>query len=186
MIRTAAAKTQQEYPFLFYGTDWLAFGHVVIAVAFLGALRDPVRNRWLFDFGLVACAMVIPWAFVFGAVRGIPVWWRLIDCAFGVCGAVPLWWCRRWIKELESGEQQECRSAGFCCSPPAPPTEQLWQNLFWRTPRRFASACARDSCASFWTAPALWRFRLTETALSRTIPGSRQRLMMRPPAKAEV
>jgi hypothetical protein len=105
MIRTAAAKTQQEYPFLFYGTDWLAFGHVVIAVAFLGALRDPVRNRWLFDFGLVACAMVIPWAFVFGTVRGIPVWWRLIDCAFGVCGAVPLWWCRRWVKELESGEQ---------------------------------------------------------------------------------
>jgi hypothetical protein len=45
--------------------------------------------------------MVIPWAFYFGAVRGIPVWWRLIDCSFGVFGAVPLWWCRRWTRELE-------------------------------------------------------------------------------------
>jgi len=55
----------------------------------------------LFDFGLIACAMVIPWAFVFGAVRGIPIWWRLIDCSFGVFGAVPLWWCRKWVRELE-------------------------------------------------------------------------------------
>jgi len=40
-------------------------------------------------------------------------------------------------------------------------------------------------CASFWTAPALWRFRQPETALSKTMPGSRQRLMMPPLAKAE-
>jgi hypothetical protein len=101
LIRDALVETQARHPQLFYGTDWLAFGHVVIAVAFVGALRDPVRNRWLYDFGLIACAMVIPWAFYFGAVRGIPLWWRLIDCSFGVFGAVPLWWCRRWTRELE-------------------------------------------------------------------------------------
>ena len=28
-----------------YGTDWLAFAHITIAVAFLGPLKDPVRNR---------------------------------------------------------------------------------------------------------------------------------------------
>jgi hypothetical protein len=100
-VRHALIETQEKFPFLFYGTDWLAFGHIVIAVVFLGALRDPVRNKWLFDFGLIACALVIPWAFVFGAVREIPVWWRLIDCSFGVFGAVPLWWCRKWVRELE-------------------------------------------------------------------------------------
>jgi len=100
-VRTALVEAQAERPFLFYGTDWLAFGHIVIAFVFVGALRDPVRNRWLFDFGLIACALVIPWALVLGEVRGIPVWWRLIDCSFGVFGALPLWWCRKWVAELE-------------------------------------------------------------------------------------
>jgi hypothetical protein len=100
-IRDALVATQTTYPELFYGTDWLAFGHVAIAMAFIGALRDPVRNRWLFDFGLIACALVIPWAFLFGAVRGIPLWWRLIDFSFGVFGAVPLLLCRKWARELE-------------------------------------------------------------------------------------
>jgi hypothetical protein len=92
----------QRYPFLFYGTDWLAFGHFAIAIAFIGALRDPVRNRWLFTFGLIACVLVVPYAFVFGGLRGIPVWWRLIDCSFGVIGFVPLWFCRKWARELEA------------------------------------------------------------------------------------
>lgn len=91
-------------PFIWYGTDWLAFGHLVIALAFVGAWRDPVRNRWLFDFGLIACAAVIPWALGFGALRGIPLWWRLVDCSFGVLGAVPLWLARRWTRELECHE----------------------------------------------------------------------------------
>src|SRR5437868_10763420 len=74
--------TTTAHPFLFYGTDWLAFGHFVIAIAFIGVLRDPVRNCWLFTFGMIACALVIPYAFIFGAIRGIPFWWRLIDCSF--------------------------------------------------------------------------------------------------------
>ena len=68
----------------------------------MGVLRDPVRNRWLFDFGLIACVLVIPYAFVFGGLRGIPVWWRLIDCSFGVFGFLPLWFCRKWARELEN------------------------------------------------------------------------------------
>jgi hypothetical protein len=102
-VRDALAQTATTFPFLFYGTDWLAFGHFAIAIAFVGALREPVRNRWLFDFGLIACASVIPYAFVFGAWRGIPLWWRLIDCSFGLLGSIPLWLCRRWARELESG-----------------------------------------------------------------------------------
>ena len=101
-IREALHETGAKYPFLFYGTDWLAFGHFVIAIAFVGALRDPVRNRWLFDFGLIACGLVVPFALAFGGLRGIPIWWRLIDCSFGVLGFVPLWLCRRWSRELET------------------------------------------------------------------------------------
>ena len=100
-IYDALKQTHDGYPFLFYGTDWLAFGHFVIAIAFIGALRDPVRNRWLFDFGLIACVLVIPFALIFGGMRGIPVWWRLIDCSFGVFGFIPLWLCRNWTKRLE-------------------------------------------------------------------------------------
>jgi len=105
-VRDALAQTQSQSPFLFYGTDWLAFGHFMIAIVFIGALRDPVRNRWVFDFGLIACALVIPYALVFGGLRGIPVWWRFIDCSFGVFGFVPLWFCRQWAKELERLENQ--------------------------------------------------------------------------------
>ena len=100
--REALQDLSARHPLLFYGTDWLAFGHFVIAIAFVGALHDPVRNRWLFDFGLIACVLVVPYALVFGAVRGIPVWWRLVDCSFGGSGFVPLWLCRRWVCELDA------------------------------------------------------------------------------------
>lgn len=50
-VHAALAKTNADYPFLAYGTDWLAFAHLVIAIAFIGAWRDPLRNKWLFDFG---------------------------------------------------------------------------------------------------------------------------------------
>jgi hypothetical protein len=101
-VQNALQEASARSPLLFYGTDWLAFGHFVIAIAFVGALRDPVRNRWLFTFGMIACVLVIPYALVFGAIRGIPLWWRLIDCSFGVFGIIPLWLCRRWVVELET------------------------------------------------------------------------------------
>lgn len=100
--RDALAATNRAYPFLSYGYDWLAFAHLVIAVAFVGPLRDPVRNAWVVTFGLIACAGVIPLAMIAGPIRGIPFYWRLIDCSFGVGGALLLWPCRRWIRELEA------------------------------------------------------------------------------------
>jgi hypothetical protein len=99
-VQEAVNKTNYEFPFIAYGTDWLAFGHFVIAIAFVGALRDPVRNIWLFRFGIIACGLVVPYALGMGAVRGIPIYWRLIDCSFGIFGLVPLVACFRWTKEL--------------------------------------------------------------------------------------
>ena len=106
-VRDALHDVSAKHPFLFLGTDWLAFGHIVIAIAFVGALRDPVRNRWLFDFGLIACVLVVPYALAFGAIRGIPFWWRLIDCSFGIFGFIPLWFCRKWSREMELRPRSE-------------------------------------------------------------------------------
>jgi hypothetical protein len=92
--------TNARYPFMFYSTDWLAFGHFAIAIVFIGPMRDPVRNIWVIDFGIIACLLIIPYAFAFGALRGIPIWWRLIDCAFGVFGVIPLLLARRATKQL--------------------------------------------------------------------------------------
>ncbi len=101
-VRDALIETNARYPFLAYGTDWLAFAHLAIAVAFVGPLRDPVRNRWVVTFGLIACAGVVPLALIAGAVREIPLYWRLFDCAFGVAGAAVLWPCARAVRELEA------------------------------------------------------------------------------------
>ena len=99
-VRDALVQTNAKYPFMAYGTDWLAFGHFVIAVAFIGPLRDPVKNIWVVEFGMIACVLVVPFALVMGGIRAIPIGWRLIDCSFGVLGIIPLWFCRCQIKTL--------------------------------------------------------------------------------------
>jgi hypothetical protein len=95
--------TNERYPFIAYGTDWLGFAHFVIAVAFIGPFIDPVRNKWVITFGLIACAGVLPLALIAGPIRGIPLGWRLIDCSFGFVGSIPLLICRREIRALEQG-----------------------------------------------------------------------------------
>jgi hypothetical protein len=52
-VQEALCDTGLRYPFLAYGTDWLAFAHLVLAIAFLGPLRDPVRNKWVLQFGVM-------------------------------------------------------------------------------------------------------------------------------------
>lgn len=106
-IHDAVAETNARHPQLAYGTDWLAFGHFVIAISFVGPLRDPVRNIWMLTFGMIAALLVIPYALVFGALREIPIWWRLIDCSFGL-GAFPLLWlARHWTLRLEALGQEQ-------------------------------------------------------------------------------
>ena len=100
-IYAAVSSTNQEFPYLSYGTDWLAFAHIVIAVAFIGVFKDPVRNIWIIEFGMIACLMVFPLAFIAGHIRQIPFFWQLIDCSFGIAGLIPLWICRKNIKALE-------------------------------------------------------------------------------------
>lgn len=100
-VYLALHDTNLKYPYLAYGYDWLAFAHLVIAVAFIGPLKDPVRNKWVIQFGMIACIMIFPLAFIAGPIRGIPFYWQLIDCSFGVIGLIPLWICYRKIESLE-------------------------------------------------------------------------------------
>ncbi|ARF75589.1 hypothetical protein ACPEIF_23025 [Streptomyces sp. NPDC012600] len=104
-VREGLDTIDRDQPFMLYGTDWLAFAHLVIAVAFYGPYRDPVRNIWVIEFGMIACAGIIPLALICGPIRGIPFWWSVIDMAFGVFGVIPLLIVRRMIKRLEVLEQ---------------------------------------------------------------------------------
>ena len=92
------------YPILFYGTDWLAFAHVVIALAFIGPYRDPVRNKWVIEWGLLCCLLVLPLAFFWAPFRGIPFFWCCVDASFGVFGAVPLWLVLKRINKLQRAQ----------------------------------------------------------------------------------
>jgi len=100
-VYAAVKNTNNAYPYLSYGTDWLAFAHVMLAVLFVGPLRDPVKNIWVIEFGMIACAAIVPLAFIAGGIRGIPIFWRLIDCSFGLVGIIPLYVCYRNIKSLQ-------------------------------------------------------------------------------------
>lgn len=104
-VRTGLDTADAEYPFVLYGTDWLAFAHLVIAVAFYGPYRDPVRNIWVIEFGMIACAGIIPLALICGPIRDIPFWWSVIDMSFGVVGVIPLLIVHRKIKRLEAMER---------------------------------------------------------------------------------
>ncbi|MFE2205706.1 hypothetical protein [Streptomyces rubiginosohelvolus] len=115
-VREGLDTIDREQPFMLYGTDWLAFAHLVIAVAFYGPYRDPVRNIWVIEFGMIACAGIIPLALICGPIRGIPFWWSVIDMSFGVLGVIPLLIVRRMIKRLEVLER-----AATVANPPAVP-----------------------------------------------------------------
>ncbi|MEU7029886.1 hypothetical protein AB6O49_25605 [Streptomyces sp. SBR177] len=119
-VRGGLEGADAEAPYLLYGTDWLAFAHLVIAVAFYGPYRDPVRNIWVIEFGMIACVGIIPLALICGPVRGIPFWWSVIDMSFGVFGILPLLAVRRLIKRLEAlGTAGDAGPAGTGLTPTA-------------------------------------------------------------------
>ncbi len=96
----ALVDTNDKYPFLAYGYDWLAFAHFMIALSFIGPLKDPVKNIWIIDWQIICCVAVFPLALIAGPIRQIPIFHIVIDCSFGLLGIIPLLICRRWINKL--------------------------------------------------------------------------------------
>lgn len=98
----AVKTTNSTYPFLSYGTDWLAFAHVMLAILFIGPFKDPVKNIWVIEFGMIASAGIFLLAFIAGPIRGIPFFWTIIDCSFGVITLLLLIPCYGDIKRLNT------------------------------------------------------------------------------------
>lgn len=105
-VRDALHVTYARYPFIAYGTDWLAFGHIIIALFFVAPSVDPEKNLAAIRTGMWACVLVLPLALICGPIRGVPFFWRLLDCSFGVIGFPLLWYASRWTRQLKD------RSAG--------------------------------------------------------------------------
>lgn len=84
-----------------YGTDWLAFAHLVIALFFIPVYMDPVKYKVNLLIAMVACAGVFFVAFICGAIRGIPFFHQLIDCSFGFIGFLLLLFIYKRINLLE-------------------------------------------------------------------------------------
>jgi hypothetical protein len=93
--------TRVRYPFLLYAHDWLAFAHIALAILFAGATRDPVRNKWIVQCGLIMCALVPVLGGICIPLRGLPGWWFWIDFSFAPAAALPLWIALRDIRYVE-------------------------------------------------------------------------------------
>lgn len=104
-VREGLEKTYQNYPFIAYGTDWLAFAHLMIAAFFVLPWQDPVRYEGVLRVGIFCSLMILPLAFICGPIRGIPLWWSVIDSSFGIFCIPPLWFALRKIRRLAKDQE---------------------------------------------------------------------------------
>ena len=104
-VYEALKETNAKFPFISYGTDWLAYGHLAIAVFFIRPFSKPLESDWVLRCGLICCAGVVPLALIAGQIRGIPLCWRLFDCSFGVIGSIPLWYCLHLSRRMQATQK---------------------------------------------------------------------------------
>lgn len=100
--------TKADYHFLWYAGDWLAFAHIVLAILFAGAARDPVRNKWIVQCGLIMCALIPLLAGICIPIRGLPIFWFFVDSAFAPAAAIPLLIVLHDIRKVEQVQQSDC------------------------------------------------------------------------------
>lgn len=100
-VNQGVLETSSKYNFMRYGFDWLGFAHLIIAIAFIGPLRDPVKNQWVVQWGMIASGLGILMAFGWERLRDIPIWWSFVDAGISYLAFVILWLCNRWITKLK-------------------------------------------------------------------------------------
>jgi hypothetical protein len=99
-IKTLYQAIDHTPQLMFYGTDWLAFAHIVIALFFIPVYIHPQRYQLNLRIAMAACLLIFPLAFIFGPIRGIPFFHQLIDCSFGLAGYLYLQFILRKINQL--------------------------------------------------------------------------------------
>jgi hypothetical protein len=100
-VCNALIEINDSYPFLSYGFDWLAFGHIIIAMFYIEVYKRPIENRWVLRYGMYACILILPTAFIAGYFREIPILWQIVDCSFGVFGFTLLYIIYRKIEAFK-------------------------------------------------------------------------------------
>ncbi|MFM7022017.1 MAG: hypothetical protein ACKOXB_03500 [Flavobacteriales bacterium] len=99
-VRRGVKFNDENFSFMAYGTDWLAFGHIMYALLFYGALRNPFKNKWLIHFGMIACVCIVPASFLMGHFRSIPLLWGIVDSSFGIVGFAVLYMVLKRMKNI--------------------------------------------------------------------------------------
>jgi len=101
-VHDGVSSTTTNYPFMRYGFDWLAFAHLLIAIAFIGPLKDPVKNEWVITWGMIISALSVLMALFGERLRGVPFWWSCIDAAIAILSFIIFWLCYKWIQQLKA------------------------------------------------------------------------------------
>ena len=101
-IQKVYDSVKQTPDVILYGTDWLAFAHIIIALFFVPVYIDPVRYKANLVVTMTACGAVFLLAFICGPIRNIPFFHQLIDCSFGLLGFIPLWFVYKKMGQLET------------------------------------------------------------------------------------
>lgn len=99
-IMQLSSSIQQTPDVMLYGTDWLAFAHIIIALFFIPVFIDPIKYKINLHIGMIACVLVFPLAFICGPIRNIPFFHQLIDCSFGLIGILFLYFVHTRINKL--------------------------------------------------------------------------------------
>jgi len=111
---------------LLYGLDWLGYAHIIIALAFIGPWRDPIKNIWVIEFGIIVSLLTLPVAFILGYQSEMPILWSLIDYIFGIVSAALLLYIKHLINQLEAYLTYQS-----LCSPIADyPRDNLLSNVY--------------------------------------------------------
>ena len=106
VLEESVTETYSKYPAMAYCMDYLALSQLVIALFIAGAVKDPVKNAWVVRAAMIACIVMIPFAFASGYVRQIPFFWVTLDSSFAMLGIIPLLIARRCIRKLRQSQEK--------------------------------------------------------------------------------